>query len=506
LGLVGVAIGWALTHRAATLTSPQFVTAYGSTLSLCALFTAILLIWRARLIGDASSARIAAAFAYSVPLVVAYAMTFPGVVPAFGSQREASGWIWFGWRIGWAVALAWYALGRPRPRGDLRRSVLVALLCSAGTIALAFSGRLPDWYVLGSGAHLQGALVAYLITVAVTVSALGCVLRMKPMTTLNAWLVVPLFANIAVGILGVFDRARFGGSADASRLLAVASSVVIVWALVSEFARLLVRASSLDADIDVQRRAHDRLAELYGREREIANTLQRALIPEDLPLAPGLLLHAGYRSAQEPERVGGDWYDAFSLSDGRVFISLGDVTGHGIMAVQLMSRFRNTIIAAALRESDPGAILTAANRRLLQTAMREPVLGTAVCGLVDPITREIAYATAGHPAPILVQPGGGAQLLEYGGLPIGLEDHVYHTHVARALGSALLVFYTDGLIEFTRDIVAGEASLLEATLEIARGDVENPALAIKQRILGDASPNDDVAILTVSFDSGKTVR
>ena len=131
-----------------------------------------------------------------------------------------------------------------------------------------------------------------------------------------------------------------------------------------------------------------------------------------------------------------------------------------------MSRFRNAIIAAALRESEPGAILTAANRRVLETAIGEPVLGTAVCGFVNPSTRTITYASAGHPAPILVQPGGGAQLL--------------------ALGGALLVFYTDGLIEFTHDVVAGEASLLEAALDIARDDVENHALAIKQQILGNA--------------------
>ena len=233
---------------------------------------------------------------------------------------------------------------------------------------------------------------------------------------------------------------------------------------------------------------------------EVADALQNALIRRDLPAIPGAQLHARYRPAQERERVGGDWYDAFALADGRLFIALGDVTGHGIAAITLMSRLRNIIIASGFHQKDPGAILTTANRRLLRMSDRETGLGTAVCAIVDPNSREIIYATAGHPPPILVQPEVGAQFLLAGDLLLGVQEYVYRTHVARAMDRALLVFYTDGLIEFTRDALTGQANLLRAANEIAFTDVENPALAIKQRILGDASPHDDVAILTVSFE------
>src|SRR5580693_5114981 len=83
--LVGSALAWATQHRLAAFTSPQFATFYGATLTLCALFAAILLVWRARLIGDASSARVAAAFIFCVPLVAAYALTYPGIIAAFAS-------------------------------------------------------------------------------------------------------------------------------------------------------------------------------------------------------------------------------------------------------------------------------------------------------------------------------------------------------------------------------------------------------------------------------------
>jgi serine phosphatase RsbU (regulator of sigma subunit) len=136
----------------------------------------------------------------------------------------------------------------------------------------------------------------------------------------------------------------------------------------------------------------------------------------------------------------------------------------------------------------------------MQMAENETGLGTAICAIIDPASREISYATAGHPPPILVQPETGTQLLFSDDLMLGVQEHVYHKHVARAIGPALLVFYTDGLLEFTRDALSGEATLLKAAGEVASAGPDNPALAIQKRILGDASPNDDVAILTATFD------
>jgi PAS domain S-box-containing protein len=244
---------------------------------------------------------------------------------------------------------------------------------------------------------------------------------------------------------------------------------------------------------------HDQ-KQLEAELGHVADELQKALIRQDLPTVPGLRLHARYRSAEERERVGGDWYDAFALSDGRLFVAVGDVTGHGIAAIALMSRLRNIIIESAFREEDPGTILTVANRRLIQMAESETGLGTAICALVDPTSGEIAYSTAGHPPPILVQPATGSRFLPSDDPMLGVQAHVYRTRVAHAIAPALLVFYTDGLVEFTRDALEGEANLLKAASEIAVAGVENPALAIKQRILGDASPHDDVAILTASFE------
>jgi len=479
LALVIVALSWSLSHHGATLTSPQFVTAYVTTLTLCSLFTAILLIWRARLIGDASSVRIAAAFVYSAPLVFAYALTFPGVIPALVSEREASGWVWFGWRIGWAIALIWYAQARPRRHGGFRRNLVAALLVSAGVAALALSGKLPDWYVPESGAHLPPNLIAYWIMIAVTAAALGGVLRMKPMTTLNAWLIVPLVANITVAVLGLADRARFGGSSDASRLLAVVTSAIVVWALVSEFARVLS--------------AHDRLEELYAREHRIAQTLQGAFVPPFLPNVRGLKFQTVYRPALRENELGGDWYDAFVLRDGRIALCIGDVAGHGIDAAIAMVRLRETLRAVTgFDDTDPGAILRLANRAFMDTL--PDTIATAAFAIYDPPTRRLVHACAGHPPPALVKNGLTTFLNGSAGLPLGvrLDSTFASTSLVLEAGD-MIVFYTDGLIEVDRDVVAGERRFAD-TLARYANDVER---VVSETLGGEQ--HDDVALLALSL-------
>lgn len=488
-GLIGLTLGWSLTQRNAWLTSPQFVAAYGTALTLCAIFIAILLIWRARLVGDAPSARIAAAFVYCVPLVTAYALTYPGTVPAFGAGREASGWMWFGWRIGWAVAVTWYAVRPGRP-GIPGRSIPVALLCSAGMIGLAFSGKLPDWYDPGSGAHLPPASVAYCLVIATTALAFACLLRLKPMTTLNVWLTVPLIANIVVGVLGIFDRVRFGGLADASRLLAVASAAVVVWALVAEFARLLERA--------------DQLVDLYAHEHQVAQTLQSAFIPQFLPQVRGLHFQAVYRPALREPELGGDWYDAFVLPDGRIALSIGDVAGHGIAAAIAMVRLRETLrVFTGFDDMDPGSILQTTNRAFMST--HPDTIATIAFALYDPATRRLVRASAGHPPPALVRKGLTSFLRGTSGLPLGVQSEgtfAAETHVLEP--GDRIVFYTDGLVEAERDIIAGEQRLAGV---LARHGHDADRV-VSETLAG--TQRDDVALLALTvldfggFEDGQT--
>ena len=234
---------------------------------------------------------------------------------------------------------------------------------------------------------------------------------------------------------------------------------------------------------------------LYENEKRIADALQEAFLQKALPFTPGVGLHATYVPASAEAQVGGDWYDAFELPDKRIMFSIGDVAGHGLDAAVMMNRARQAIVSAALHENDPAVVLQRANRSLL---LQDSRMVTAICGYIDPVTREITYATAGHPPPVMARVGSEPRFLDHEGLPLGIvPDPKYRSFTAIAERGAMMILYTDGVLEHKRDIVAGQARLLEAA-RVAVGDAD-PALAIRRHVFESSEPTDDVAILTISF-------
>jgi len=232
-------------------------------------------------------------------------------------------------------------------------------------------------------------------------------------------------------------------------------------------------------------------------EKQMAYKLQGAFLQQRLPVASNLGFSATYLPATLGTLVGGDWYDAFELSRGRIMFSIGDVAGHGIEAAVAMSRARQAIIAAALQDIDPGLILARANTALL---IQDTKFATAICGYVDTATLEVTYATAGHPPGIMIDKDGSARLLEYEGLPLGVaQDAVYPTFHLDAPLDSLLVLYTDGALEYDRNLLEGERRMLQTASDIAVRRVKNPAGAIQDAIFAEYEPLDDVAILTISF-------
>jgi serine phosphatase RsbU (regulator of sigma subunit) len=235
---------------------------------------------------------------------------------------------------------------------------------------------------------------------------------------------------------------------------------------------------------------------LYQNEKRLSDSLQEAFLQKRLPAVPGIDLHGKYVPAASERRVGGDWYDAFELPDGRLMFSIGDVAGHGVAAAVVMNRARQAILAAALHESDPALVLQRANATIL--LQEDGVMVTALCGFIDPGNREVVYATAGHPAPMLAHAGKPPAFLPHDGVPLGVfPESAYRRFVAQAQPGDVLVLYTDGMIEHGHDIVAGEARLIEAAVHAV--DAENPAGALFEAIFGSDAPADDVAVLAVSF-------
>jgi PAS domain S-box-containing protein len=232
----------------------------------------------------------------------------------------------------------------------------------------------------------------------------------------------------------------------------------------------------------------------YERTRRVAVELQSASLPTALPISPDFALHAEYRPATDEAAIGGDWYDAFMLSDGRVAITIGDVVGHGLKAAIWMTKMRQSMQAAAMLEPEPRVMLDVANRTLLM--LESQVYATALAAVFDPATRVLHVASAGHPAPLVSRRDGTIEELPCRGLLLGVAGETsIGTCAAKIEAGDLIVFFTDGLVEIVRDYEVGKERLREALRSEAIRGAENPALAIFERVTG-GTIRDDVAILT----------
>jgi PAS domain S-box-containing protein len=236
----------------------------------------------------------------------------------------------------------------------------------------------------------------------------------------------------------------------------------------------------------------------YRRQQRVADSFQRAALPKSLPRMDGLVLDALYTAASDELSVGGDWYDAFPLPDGRLAITVGDVAGKGLDAAVLMATVRQSIRVAALQGLEPSAILAAAEAALdLEYHDR---LVTAFVALVDPRSWTVAYASAGHPPALVRRPDGTLLSLEGAGLPLGapIDAGRKTRHLIGIPPGSLVVLYTDGLVESTRDVIEGEARLRAALTHDAVLHSNSPAELIRDLVIAERAL-DDVAILTLAL-------
>ncbi len=236
---------------------------------------------------------------------------------------------------------------------------------------------------------------------------------------------------------------------------------------------------------------------IFGREHRVAEAMQAASLPKRLPKLPTVEMHAMYVPGRADASIGGDWYDAFRLRDGRLVISIGDVSGSGVDAAVTMSNMRQIVRGTAQVHADPVLMLNAADRALRIEDTDRFV--TAFVAVIDPIRRSIVYANAGHPPPYVRDAAGNLTKLEFEGLPLGLRNRsVARPGCLTVEEDSILIFYTDGLIESTHNIVAGIRAL-ESVLRMPGFAVaSNPAKFVRANMLAGPA-RDDVAILTLKI-------
>ena len=207
-------------------------------------------------------------------------------------------------------------------------------------------------------------------------------------------------------------------------------------------------------------------AALYDAERRLGLTLQRSLLPGQLPQPPGLELAARYLPGTEGAEVGGDFYLARVMPDDRMLLIIGDVMGHGIPAAARMGQLRTMLATLAYSGSSPGVVLTLAAEQ--SEELIDLQLATVLVAIYDPAHRRLDVASAGHPPPLLAPVAAPPAFINLApGPPLGLGPAVYRAVTVDVPGAATLVLYTDGLIEERGEAIdEGMERLRQALVEV----------------------------------------
>jgi PAS domain S-box-containing protein len=258
----------------------------------------------------------------------------------------------------------------------------------------------------------------------------------------------------------------------------VFGALVLAWRQPREFDRALV--ALLHDIVVVVSRAAERL-ELLELERSVARSLQLGLLALDVR-STGAIVRARYRAADEAMEIGGDWYDAVDLADGRLAVAVGDVVGRGLPAATVMGQLRAALGITALTASDAADAIRMLDRYALHVPGAH--CATVAFAIVDPDAQTVSYATAGHPPPLVVSPRGDVEFLHGGrSWPLGIESKRVRApaDVHRLEPGSLLLLYTDGLVERRGEPMQVGFDRLES---VVRRNWNLPLRRLKQAIFG----------------------
>lgn len=341
-----------------------------------------------------------------------------------------------------------------------------------------------------------------------------------------------LMASLIMTLSAARGLAPFGGKSLIEQVImlngfnaAIALTSFFLAALVSD--RLRVASDLEAARADLEDRVAERTAELSAanarliqeirerseaqeqltqeearsrREHEIAETLQRSLLPDHLPEVPGVALAARYVPPTSDVLVGGDWYDVIQLHDGLVGLAIGDVAGHGLPAAATMTQLRMGVRAYALQDPSPTSVMSGVHRLIEQLPVQEMV--TLLYLLYDPDSGRLRFTNAGHP-PALVFGGGRSTYLTDGlAPPLGVTTEPTFVEACRELepGETLLL-YTDGLVERRgASIREGLDRLAERVLAHPAADLPGLCDGLLGDLLEAGDVADDVALVLVRPD------
>jgi serine phosphatase RsbU (regulator of sigma subunit) len=191
---------------------------------------------------------------------------------------------------------------------------------------------------------------------------------------------------------------------------------------------------------------------------------------------------------------GGDWCDAFAISDDAVALMIGDVLGHGEGAAEKTDLVRAVVASAMQNSTDPSEALSLANTTAYQWGDGDIV--TAIVAILNRARRTFTFSNAGHPAPFIMTAAAHGFLGHaVGDLPLGIDPkHRAAKHVVPLPAEVMIVLYTDGVIEHNRDSLSGKCELVEACRAVYDHPVRHAARAIARRVFQNVRGHDDAAV------------
>lgn len=302
--------------------------------------------------------------------------------------------------------------------------------------------------------------------------------------TIHSLMCVPMLdvENVPFGVISLDTQnqmKRFTDD-DLELLVAVASQASHTY----EIARLV------QSYVDKQKQ---------DKEMQIASSVQKALLPDTLPVVPGYQFFASYDAAQA---VGGDYFDCFKMGERRVCVAFGDVAGKGVPGALIMSRISSVVQNTMSFTDDVGTAIRRINTNMCHK-MVEGRFVTFILGVIDLDTNTISLANAGHMSPLVRQPDGAVSEFDEKnvGIPLGISDgYPYEVTQGRIEPGEMFVLITDGVDEAMNP--DGELYSRERVRKFIGTGSANPEelgralLADVRRHANGREQNDDITIMT----------
>jgi anti-anti-sigma factor len=251
---------------------------------------------------------------------------------------------------------------------------------------------------------------------------------------------------------------------------------------------------AIGRDVTERQRAEAERDLLLRREHEIAEALQRSLLPRELPVLDRLAVSARYLPASTHSQVGGDWYEVLPLDGTTVALSVGDVVGKGPTAAAVMGQLRSALAGYLLDGYSPAAALERLDA--FTTRINGAAGSTCACLTFDQSSGRLCWALAGHPPPLVLDADGPRLLTGSTGPVLGAPARPpYREHTTHLASGASVVLYTDGLVEHPGvSIDQGLERLLDAVRDAHAGTPDQLTAAITDALLADGQ-HDDVALV-----------